>query len=151
MDRPSVNISFERFLDLILPDLAFLAEFSEEPELFSMLGDRLIGLARRVSAAELREKESFFNEFREIECDQHFRAIADSVLENMYRLMKQTGEEDLVRRSTECLMQILRCASLSTGNINQRWAAVNILSTFKEAEEAWQLKLNPSHRDLKAH
>lgn len=146
MEIPSVTPCFERFLDGILPDLAFLAEHSEEPELFAMLAKRLIGLAQEASAAGLKEKESFFEEFRKVECDEHFKPIADFVLENMYKLMEQTGEHELVRKSTECLMQILQYASLPNGNVNQRRAAISILSTFKDAEQAWQLKLNPGRR-----
>ena len=151
MASPLVTPDLERFLDGILPDLAFLAEYSEEPELFAMLGKRLIGLAQEASAAEFRDKESFFEEFGKIECDEHFKPVADLILENMYRLVEQTGEHELVRKSTECLMQILHYASLPSSNINQRWAAVSILSTFKDAEQAWQLILNPSSRKRKAN
>jgi hypothetical protein len=151
MEISSVTPDFERFLDRILPELAFLAEYSEEPELFAMLADRLIGLARKASSAELQEKESFFEDFRRIECDEYFRRVADMVLENMYKLLEQTGEHELVRKSTECLMQILQYASLPSSNVNQRQAAVSILATFKDAEEAWQLRRNPASRKRKSN
>lgn len=151
MESPSVTPYFERFLDRILPELAFLAEYSEEPELFAMLGNRLIGLAQKASAAEVQEKESFFEEYRKIGCDEHFKPVADLVLENMYRVMEQTGENDLVRKSTECLMQVLHYASVPNGDINRRWAAVNILSTFRDVEQAWQLKLDPSRQKREAN
>jgi hypothetical protein len=149
LDIPSVTPDFERFLDGILPELAFLAEYSEERELFTMLGQRLIRLAQKACATELQEEENFFEEIRKIECDEHFKPIADLVLENMQKLMEQTGERELVRKSTECLMQILHYASLPGSNLNRRWAAVSILSTFKDAEEAWQTKLNPNRQTPK--
>lgn len=148
METPLVTPDLERFLDRILPDLAFLAEYSEEPELFTMLGDRMVGLARKASVDGPQDKESFLEEFRSIRCDEHFRPIADLVLENMYKLMEQTGEHELVRKSTECLMEVLHYASQPGADINQRWAAIGILSTFKDAEQAWQTKLNPTSRKL---
>lgn len=151
MESPSVTPYFERFLDRILPDLAFLAEYSEEPELFTMLGSRLIGLAQKASSEEPPDKESFFAEFEWIGCDEHFKPIADLVLEHMYKLLEQTGEHELVRKSTECLMEVLHYASRPGADINQRWAAVGILSTFKEAEQAWHLKLNPVRPEHKAN
>ncbi len=151
MERPFVTPYFERFLDGILPDLAFLAEYSEEPELFAMLGTRLIGLAQRASAEGLQDKEDFIEEFRTIDYAEHFKPFADSILESMHRLMTQTGEHELVQKSTECLMKILHYASLPTSCINQRWAAVNILSAFKDLEQAWQLKLNSGSRNRTAH
>ena len=116
-----------------------------------MLGTRLIGLAQRASAEGLQDKEDFIEEFRTIDYAEHFKPFADSILESMHRLMTQTGEHELVQKSTECLMKILHYASLPTSCINQRWAAVNLLSAFKDLEQAWQLKLNSGSRNRTAH